>query len=233
VAASVGCCAILGDIMAGGGGRVPEPVEPASLELAVLDHYVTEGMDANVARAWEQALALLAGARASMTPIRLPEIERLPELNARGGIAAAEAYTFHRTQLAARGHEYDPRVANRIAAGVAVDPTELERLRAVRRDMIGSFGMALTDFDAVLAPTVPITAPPLDAFAADEDYVRLNLLLLRNPSLFNFLDGCAISLPIHEPGHAPVGLMLAAPGGRDQRLLDCANAIETVLGQRR
>jgi len=59
--------------------------------------------------------------------------------------------------------------------------------------------------------------------------VRLNLLLLRNPSLFNFLDGCAISLPVHEPGSAPVGLMLAAPGGRDASLLAAAMAVETLF----
>ena len=63
----------------------------------------------------------------------------------------------------------------------------------------------------------------------DDEYVRLNLLLLRNPSLFNFLDGCAISLPVHEPGTAPVGLMLAGPGGRDAHLLAVATAVEAVF----
>jgi len=62
--------------------------------------------------------------------------------------------------------------------------------------------------------------------------VRLNLLLLRNPSVFNFLDGCAISIPIQTAGEAPVGLMLAAPGGRDRQLLSVAMAAEGVVSGR-
>ena len=87
----------------------------------------------------------------------------------------------------------------------------------------------MTGFDGLLAPTVPIVAPPIAAFQADDAYVRLNLLLLRNPSLFNFLDGCAISLPIHDPGEAPVGLMLAGPNGQDRSLLGVALGLEAVF----
>jgi hypothetical protein len=58
-------------------------------------------------------------------------------------------------------------------------------------------------------PTVAITAPPIAAFDKDEDYRRLNALLLRNTSVVNFLDGCAVSLPI--PTAAPPG---EADGGR-------------------
>ena len=84
----------------------------------------------------------------------------------------------------------------------------------------------MSGFDALVAPTVPIVAPPIAAFATDEEYIRLNLLLLRNPSLFNFLDGCAISVPVHDPGEAPVGLMLAAPNGEDRALLGIARGLE-------
>jgi aspartyl-tRNA(Asn)/glutamyl-tRNA(Gln) amidotransferase subunit A len=95
--------------------------------------------------------------------------------------------------------------------------------------MIHEFGLALEGYDGLITPTVPIVAPELSAFAADEEYVRLNQLLLRNPSLFNFLDGCAISLPVHPAGTAPVGLMLAAPAGRDVSLLGTALGLEAVF----
>jgi len=229
LAASVGCCAVLDDIMAGGEGRVPETIAPGGLKLAVLDHYVTDDLDETVAHAWQRALACLSNAGVELVRIRIPEIEGLPELNARGGIAAAEAYAFHETQLARVGDGYDPRVSGRIRAGAAADALELDRLRGARRQLIAAFERAMEGFDAVLAPTVPIVAPPLDAFATDEAYVRLNLLLLRNPSLFNFLDGCAISNPIQESGEAPVGLMLAAPSGQDLHLLRVAGAVEALI----
>jgi len=45
----------------------------------------------------------------------------------------------------------------------------------------------------------------------------------------NYFDGCAISLPCHHPGEAPVGLMLSAANGMDDRLYQVAAAIEATL----
>ena len=229
LAADVAACAMLDDLMAGGSGQAPDPMSAARLKLAVLSHYVTEGMDERVASAYQAALHRLSEAGLSLTEIQMPEIEGIPELNARGGIAAREAWEVHADQIRDSGADYDPRVAGRIQAGAQVDDQELAAIRTARREMIGSFCNRMGGFDGLVMPTVPIVAPPISAFAEDDDYVRLNLLLLRNPSLFNFLDGCAMSLPIHEPGDAPVGLMLAAPNGRDRSLLSAALALEAVL----
>lgn len=229
LAADVVGCAVLDDLMAGGSGVVPEPRPVARLNLAVLGHYVTDGMDQQVTECFELALAALSESGARLTDIRLPDIERLPELNTRGGIAAAEAYAFHKAQLDAAADRYDPRVASRIAAGARVDAAELAGIRAARAEMIRTFEATLAGYDAVVLPTVPIVAPALSAFESDDEYVRLNLLLLRNPSLFNFLDGCAISLPVHPPGSAPVGLMLAAPAGRDRSLLAASLGVEACF----
>ena len=43
--------------------------------------------------------------------------------------------------------------------------------------------------------------------------------ILRNNGLINFLDGCAASLPCHEPGGAPVGLMVCGVAGSDRHTL--------------
>jgi aspartyl-tRNA(Asn)/glutamyl-tRNA(Gln) amidotransferase subunit A len=53
--------------------------------------------------------------------------------------------------------------------------------------------------------------------------------MLRNTSLFNFLDGCALSLPIHAPGEAPVGLMVVGYPREDERLLAVGLALEAAL----
>jgi aspartyl-tRNA(Asn)/glutamyl-tRNA(Gln) amidotransferase subunit A len=226
LARDVAGCAALDDLMAGGAGRVPAPRQISELRLAVLDHYVVDGMDDEVSRTYESALNSLSAAGATLERLQLPMIERLPELNARGGIAAREAWDFHAELLASSGDGYDPRVAGRIRAGAQVDDEELAAIRAARQEMTAAFANAMARFDAVLAPTVPIVAPPLAAFEQDDEYVRLNLLLLRNPSLFNFLDGCAISLPIQNESEPPVGLMLAAPNGQDLAVLGVAGGIE-------
>ena len=99
-----------------------------------------------------------------------------------------------------------------------------------RRDWIGRMHTALRGFDAVLSPTVPILAPPIAQLeASDEAFFGTNAQLLRNTIVANLLDGCAITLPCQAPGTAPVGLMLWAPGLRDDRLLDTALAVEAAL----
>jgi aspartyl-tRNA(Asn)/glutamyl-tRNA(Gln) amidotransferase subunit A len=47
--------------------------------------------------------------------------------------------------------------------------------------------------------------------------------------MVNFLDGCAISIPCHEPGSAPVGLTVFGLRNTDRRLLEIAGTVEHCL----
>ena len=78
-------------------------------------------------------------------------------------------------------------------------------------------------------PTVPIVAPTIAELGETEVANRTNLFLLRNPSLANFLDRCALSIPCHRKGEAPVGLMLIGEHGGDRRLLAVGQAVEPVV----
>jgi amidase/aspartyl-tRNA(Asn)/glutamyl-tRNA(Gln) amidotransferase subunit A len=103
----------------------------------------------------------------------------------------------------------------------------LHRLRA---DWIMRMGQALAGVDVVLSPTVPMLAPPIAPLLADDArFFDTNARLLRNPSVVNLLDGCAISLPCQRLGSAPVGLMLWAVGEQDEHLLGAALAVEAAL----
>src|SRR5438045_8107545 len=105
---------------------------------------------------------------------------------------------------------------------------EYVRLRGARADLISRAAAATAGFDALLMPTVAITAPPIAAFERDEDYRRLNALLLRNTSVINFLDCCAITVPVQTAG-PPVGLMIVGEHGGDRHLLGVGRGIEAAL----
>jgi Asp-tRNA(Asn)/Glu-tRNA(Gln) amidotransferase A subunit family amidase len=93
-------------------------------------------------------------------------------------------------------------------------------------------GAALAGFDALLMPTVPIITPHIaPLLASDAAFFEANRLLLRNPSLINLLDGCAISLPCHQPGELPVGLTVAGLAMTDAKLMAIAQIIEDLLGK--
>ena len=197
--------------------------------LAVVTRTLTDDLEPHVAQSFERALHAVAAAGATVTEIALPELRDVGTLLVKGGLAAAESWAWHQPLLERHAAEYDPRVLARIRRGADIDPAEYRGMQAARSRLIDAMGRALAPYDAVLSPTVPLVAPPIAELEQDDaEFFRVNALLLRNPSVVNLLDGCAISLPCHRPGEAPVGLMLWTLGGRDDALLDLAGAIESL-----
>lgn len=226
---SVTCCAMIDAILSGQKYTEIRPPEPTKLKIGILQNFVLDGMDNSVSRAFEQVLAKLNAAGITFEDIVLPQLNDLPSLNARGGIIAAEAYDIHKELLSEREQEFDPRVAVRIKKALEQSPGEYEDLLKIRRDFISRANKQTSPFDALIFPTTPITAPRLADMADEAEYGRLNLLALRNPTVANFLDRCAITIPISTPGSAPVGLMLMGATMSDQKLFSIARLIEQNL----
>jgi amidase/aspartyl-tRNA(Asn)/glutamyl-tRNA(Gln) amidotransferase subunit A len=88
-------------------------------------------------------------------------------------------------------------------------------------------------YDVMLSPTVPVTSPTIASMAPgverDEAFFKANALLLRNTSVVNMLDGCALSLPCHHAGELPVSLMVWQGPMADDAVLNVSLAIEHHL----
>ena len=209
-----------------------KPADVKGLRLALPQSVVIDALDPAVASACERARRRLRDAGATLVELGLPEFAEVPKLNAPGGFSAIEAYAVHRAYIDTRRGDFDPRVASRIEPGRHVSAADYIQLHDRRRDWITRVETSLAGFDAFLCPTVPITAPALQPLIDDTDaFFRINGLLLRNTFLVNYLDGCAFSLPCHEAGEHPVGLMVASTRGRDARLAAVALAIEASLAR--
>jgi aspartyl-tRNA(Asn)/glutamyl-tRNA(Gln) amidotransferase subunit A len=229
LANSIACCAITDAVMAGEEPVAPEAVPVAGLRLAVPQTFVLDELAAEVADAFADACTALSRAGAHIVDLPLAEFADYPRLSDRGNLVNSEAFAWHEELLARRGNEYDPRVRSRIEFGRAVSAAAYIRICAARQDFIARVAARTAGFDALLMPTVAITAPPVSAFADDREYFRLNGLILRNTAVINFLDRCAATLPIQPPGTAPVGLMVVGEHDGDRRLLAVARGIEAVL----
>lgn len=207
----------------------------AALRLAVVRPLFLDDLDATVREAFERTLEHLRTAGASLTVIDLPPLADLPAINATGGFSAAESYAWHRLLLERSGAGYDPRVAQRILKGATMKAWEYLDLVRARAAWIERMTQALAPYDAVLSPTVPITAPALadvaPGEARDAEFFRVNGLLLRNPSVVNMLDGCAISIPCHVAGELPVGLMIWHAALHDDAVLRIALQVEALLAE--
>ena len=229
LAATVACCAALDAVLAGERVADLSPFPLAGLRMAVPQTMVLENVAPAVARAFESALAALRKAGTHIVDIPLRELAELPQINAKGGLAAAEAYAIHRRHIVNSEKMYDPRVLVRILRGQEQDAADYIELVNARADFIRRVAAITAPYDALVMPTVPVTAPRLADLAADDAYRSANFLVLRNPSIANFLDRCSISIPCHQAGDAPVGLMLIGEHGADRRLLAIAAAIEAVV----
>ena len=205
----------------------------ASYRLAIVKNLFLDGLDATVSTAWQRLLVRLRAAGASVEEIDLPELDELPAIQSTGGFSAAEACAWHHALMQNHAAQYDPRVLARIQGGAKMSAREYIELTTARRSWIGRMEAALQRFDAVLSPTVPIVAPPIADVAPgaerDTAFFKVNGQLLRNTSVVNMLDGCAISIPCHTAGELPVGLMVWAGAMHDDPVLNVAGQIETLL----
>jgi aspartyl-tRNA(Asn)/glutamyl-tRNA(Gln) amidotransferase subunit A len=229
LARTVECCAVLDAVLAG------EPVQPLQprpikgMRLAVPTTVALDELADQVAQSFERALELLSRQGALIERIEVPEFLDVAVMNSKGGFAAAESYAWHRYLIASHGDVYDPRVSSRILRGEAISAADYIDLLNARKSFVTRTAARFAAYDALAMPTSAITPPAIAALADDKAFAKANLLSLRNCTLINMMDGCAISLPCHRHGEAPVGFMLAAAAGSDRRIFEMAAAVEAAI----
>jgi len=233
LANSVACCAVYDAILAG--EEASAAVAPEALPLQTLRFLIPvcsllDDLDPQVSDAFERSIEALKSSGAYIDKVPMPILTDAQSLFKNGGFAGAEAYQIHRRLLGKYKDDYDPKVAARISLGESFLAADYIQLGFDRATLIEEVKTLVQAFDAILFPTVPIVAPSIDdAEKSEEAYVKLNLILLRNPGMMNLLDGCALSVPCHKPGEEPVGLAIAGMGGTDKHILAVGQAVENAL----
>jgi len=229
LAPTVSCCAAIDGILSGNTSRAVPELPVSGLRLAVPQAYVLDDLDQDVAKAFEAALSRLSDAGAQINEIPFECLADIPRINANGGIYA-EAWAVHENQFGASRDQYDPRVAARLERVSGISATEYIKLLQARAALIAEADDITAPFDAAILPTTPSSAPPIAALEADEEvYVSINMRMLRNTFCFNFLDRCALTIPMHQPDMAPSGLMVIGETMGDTRLLSAGLAIEKTI----
>lgn len=229
LANTVQCCATLDAVLADEPLPVLQPRPIKGMRLAVPVTVALDDLDAAVAQTFERALATLSRAGALIEHIEVSEFLDIGVMNTKGGFAAAESYAWHRYLITSRGDEYDPRVYVRILRGESITAADYIDLLKARASLIARIGVRLAPYDALVLPTTANTPPRIADLADDKAFTAANLRSLRNCTLINMIDGCAISLPAHREGEVPVGLMLASAGGSDRRIFELAAAMEGAI----
>ncbi|HEY2048061.1 MAG TPA: amidase [Caulobacteraceae bacterium] len=230
IANSTDCCRTLDAILS---DRPPSPAASERLDglrLGVPRQYMMDSLDAPVAAAFDAALEALSSAGARIEPADFPELDNIPTINAQGTLSNAEAFAIHRRLGLLESRDlYDPNVLARVEVGGRMGAADYLDLLEARARMIEASAARMAPYDALVAPTVPILPPLLEALNDPQEFARLNGLALRNTGVVNLIDGCAISLPVGACD-APTGLMIMGPQLADARILAIAEAAERCWG---
>jgi aspartyl-tRNA(Asn)/glutamyl-tRNA(Gln) amidotransferase subunit A len=230
LARTLACCESLDAVISDAPSAFLEAPPLRGLRFAIPTTVVLDDMDDAVARAFSKAMSRLSEAGALIVEMPFPVFAEIAALNGKGGFSVAEGYAWHRQLLEERGDTYDPIIASRLRLGKNVSGADYQDLVAGRARVIAQAAPVLERFDALLMPTVPITAPEIAAFDQNEElWLKTNRLLIRNPGMANFLDACALTLPCQAMGDAPVGLSLMAGAMRDSWLFAIGRSVEAAI----
>jgi aspartyl-tRNA(Asn)/glutamyl-tRNA(Gln) amidotransferase subunit A len=230
MAKTVAPCAHADAVMANEDPRPFDAAPLAGLRVGVPQGAPLENLDATVGKRFPEALDRLekAGMRLSAEKF-MPLFDRMDTVNAKGGIAPAEAFAVHRDRLGRRGDAVDPNVRVRIERAAKISAADYVDMLHDRAALIREMDARLAEFDVLAMPTTPVVSPLLADVEKQEEFFRWNGRVLRNTSVWNFFDACAITLPLPREGGLPTGLMLVARNGRDRRLLSIAAGVERLF----
>jgi aspartyl-tRNA(Asn)/glutamyl-tRNA(Gln) amidotransferase subunit A len=236
IAVDVDSCFILDQLMCGRlrpDDSLPRrlPATPETIKLVIPDARVMADLDEEVRIAFERSVEALGEAGIDIRQAPMPVLDDCDDLFIERPLVVREVWQFHRQMLEQHLDEYDPFVGLRMSAGADISDEEQQARYRGRQQVVDNFNQqfAALNADALLYPTVACIPPAISETEDDDNARRVNLRCLRNTATVNYFDGCSISLPCHQPGEAPVGLMLSAANGDDDRLYQLAAAVESAL----
>ncbi len=194
---------------------------PQRLRLGVLRTFFCEGLDAEIASAFEQALTVL-----STLASELREVEVVVPTDR--SLQSAESYACHAEFVRCNPELYQPETLRRLRAGESVSSEDLvvrrRELEQARREIDRIF----EDVDLLVSPTTPIPAPAIAELKLNPALLRpRELLLLRNTRPFNVWGLPAISVPCgFTQSGLPIGLQIAGPHSGEAAVLRLAHSYE-------
>jgi aspartyl-tRNA(Asn)/glutamyl-tRNA(Gln) amidotransferase subunit A len=176
----------------------------------------------DVLRARSDAIATLRALGATVEEARAP-IDFQDVMVKSGRIIAVEAYALHRPYIEDESLVFDPWVRRRMLGGKSAGAAEHADLLAAHARAASAYADWMRGRDALLTPTLPITATPLNE--VDEATTPLATFTRAG----NYLKACALSLPAgFDAAGLPIGIQLMGAPYGDATLVRLGRAFQQV-----
>jgi aspartyl-tRNA(Asn)/glutamyl-tRNA(Gln) amidotransferase subunit A len=222
-------CAFTDSVLAGEPARAGGAISLRGLRIGVPHGCLFANTQPEVEKAFGESVKACEKAGASIVDCSIDDlIEAMTQATAAGSIAGIEASRVHAGWLRDSSLDVDPRVQRPLLRRLETSEADYIDIMMKRQALVRRMDQRIKAYDFLALPTVPVTAPSLEA-AEDADFYReTESFLLRNTQVANQFDLTAISLPMPVTG-LPAGLMLMAQHGTDRTLLAMALSVEHIL----
>lgn len=189
--------------------------------------YALSGVDAEVAKALEAAIAVFGELGARIVDVRFPAYEDLVAKWIM--MCSVETAVAHEATYPDRAKDYGPELAQLIDEGFATPGIEVARATQMRRAFTEELAAMFTGIDCLLIPTMPVPLPTLDKMGEyGEDPSVLNNIL-RFTAPFDFSGNPTITLPNGLDNRGlPLSMQLVAPRLREDALVRAGHAYQTL-----
>lgn len=229
--ADAGDCRLLGSVLFG------EELKAGSaqgLRIGVIENEVSEDVAPAVREACERAIEdLRAATDGDVRTIELPELPAATLATVL--IANSESLGSVTPE---RLNNLDPELSP-LGRGLlkyrlmlpAAATVKSHQIRTIARQRLVE---VFEEVDVIAWPTLPAVAPPLEAPMVElpSGTLTADAANVRGGALANLTGIPAISVPVGSSEGLPIGLQLQAAWGRDELLLDAAEALESANGRR-
>lgn len=188
--------------------------------IAIVRKFFLEQGDSEVTAAIEAVLPVLEGLGADILEVELPDIE--DAFKAGTLTIVVEGATYHAARLREQPEGFSPQCRADIELGHFYKATDYLQAQRLRRHLMTEVAKVMASLDALVMPTSPITATPIEGNPPDHPVYRV-----RNTIPFNFLSLPAISLPCgFSTEGLPIGLQIVGKAFDETGILQIAHAYE-------
>jgi aspartyl-tRNA(Asn)/glutamyl-tRNA(Gln) amidotransferase subunit A len=182
-------------------------------------------IEPEIAKAYEETIALLRELGAKVTVERIPfDFEALGAKN--GRIIGMEGYAVQRAYIDDENADIDPGVRQRMLLGKAASATDYINALEERQEWIRKFAEWMQGRDVLLTPMLPITARPV----AEVDETTYPLATWSRA--INYLAACAISVSARADSALPIATQLISATRLDSTAARAASALQSTVSLR-
>ncbi|MCE7985914.1 MAG: amidase [Caldilinea sp. CFX5] len=196
----------------------------AGVRIGVDERYITEGVHPDVSAAVKETVRVLAELGAHLVAVTVPEPDMPTTTQAWLTLTGADALVAHEGMYPERAADYGP-FRELLDNTAKLRAQDYAKAHALRETFASQFDPLFEQMDLLLCPTMPTTAPLMDAQGnaiLQEGYVRT-----RYTYVFNFSRNPTLSLPCgFDSNGLPISLQFVGRHFEEDLLCRVGHAYE-------